>query len=138
MINYHIYDAFRLTRPAPIVDPDQAEEAVQAIETEEADRRYEGLLEGRNIIVILAESLQTFPMEHQLAGQDVTPVLNELVQQETLYFSRFYEQVGWGNTSDSEFAIHNGFYPSTTTFSYQAYEGNNFYTLPMHLKKAWL
>lgn len=135
MINYHIYDAFRITRPAPIVDPDQAEEAVQAIETEEADRRYEGLLEGRNIIVILAESLQTFPMEHQLGGQDITPVLNDLTNQETLYFSNFYEQVGWGNTSDSEFVIHNGFYPSTTTFSYQAYEGNDFYTLPMHLKK---
>ncbi len=135
MINYHIYDFFRFSQPAPAVDPDQAEEAVMAIEEEEADRRYEGLLEGRNIIVILAESLQTFPMEHRLAGQDITPALNELINKETLYFSNFYEQVGWGNTSDSEFVVHNGFYPSTTTYSYQAYEGNDFYTLPMHLKK---
>lgn len=135
MINYHIYDAFRLTRPAPIVDPDQAEEAVMAIEEEEEDRRFEGLLEGRNIIVIQAESLQSFPMEHALADQEVTPVLNDLIRQDTLYFSNFYEQVGWGNTSDAEFVVHNGFYPSTSTFSYQAYEGNDFYTLPMHLEK---
>ena len=135
MINYHIYDIYRLSQPTPIVDPDQAEEAVTAIEEEEEVRRYEGLLEGRNIIVVLAESLQTFPMEHQLAGQDITPVLNGLINQETLYFSSFYEQVGWGNTSDSEFVVHNGFYPSTNTYSYQAYAGNDFYTLPMHLKK---
>lgn len=135
MINYHLYDLFRLAQPAPAVDPDLAEEVVSAIEEEEAERRYEGLLEGKNIIVILAESLQTFPMEHQLAGQDITPVLNELISKETFYFSNFYEQVGWGNTSDSEFVVHNGFYPSTTTYSYQAYEGNDFYTLPIHLKK---
>lgn len=134
MLNYHLADAILYFVPRP-VDPESTEEALTALIEEEDDRRYTGLLEGRNLIVIQAESLQTFVMEHQLAGQDVTPYLNRMIQENTLYFSRFYEQAGWGNTSDAEFVVHNSFYPSTKTFSYRAFEQNDFYTLPHYLKE---
>jgi len=133
MLNYHMVDAVQLFRPAA-VDPELAEEAVTAIINEDDKRRYEGLLEGRNLFVIQAESLQTFVMEHPLGTQTITPVLNQLIQEDSLYFSRFYEQVGWGNTSDAEFVSHNSYYPSTKTFSYRAFEKNEFYSLPIHLK----
>ncbi|SMP44637.1 LTA synthase family protein [Anoxynatronum buryatiense] len=134
MLNYHLVDVIQLFKPAT-VDPELAEEAVSAIVQEADERQFKGLLEGRNLFVIQAESLQTFVMEHPLAGQEITPVLNQLVQEDSIYFSRFYEQAGWGNTSDAEFVSHNSFYPSTKTFSYRAYENNAFYSLPLHLKK---
>jgi lipoteichoic acid synthase len=134
MLNYHIYDAVQLFRPRPI-DTQRAEEAVTAITQEEEIRAYEGIIKDKNIIVIQAESLQSFVMEHNVNGQEVTPVINRLKEKDTLYFSRFYEQVGWGNTSDAEFISHNSFYPSVRSFSYREYENNTFYTLPMHLKK---
>jgi lipoteichoic acid synthase len=134
MLNYHFYDAVQLFRSRPI-NPVTAEEAVTEIIREEEDRAYEGLIEGRNIIVIQAESLQSFVMEHTLAGQEITPVLNRLKQTDTLNFSRYYEQAGWGNTSDAEFVSHNSFYPSIRSYSYREYGENTFYTLPMHLKK---
>jgi lipoteichoic acid synthase len=134
MLNYHAVDLVGLFRSMP-VDPDLAEEAVTALVQEEEERRFLGLLKDRNIIVIQAESLQTFVMENQLAGQEITPVLNRLAAQDSINFTRYYEQVGWGNSSDAEFVSHNGFYPSTKAFSYRAYQNNSFYTLPMLLKE---
>ncbi|MDW7671549.1 MAG: LTA synthase family protein [Bacillota bacterium] len=134
MLNYHVVDLVRLFMPTP-VNPELAEEAVTALVQEEEERQFSGLLKNRNIIVIQAESLQSFVMEHHLAGQEITPVLNRLAAQDSLYFSRFYEQAGWGNTSDAEFVSHNSFYPSTKTFSYRAYQNNTFYTLPMLLRE---
>ncbi len=66
----------------------------------------------------------------------ITPVLNDLINNDSIYFSRFYEQAGWGNTSDAEFVSHNSFYPSTKTFSYKIYEENDFNTLPVLLKES--
>ena len=134
MLNYHMVDIVRLFKP-PVLDPVITEEAVVAIREEDEDRKWQGVLSGRNIIVIQAESLQSFVMDRDIDGQEITPVLNHLSRSDSFVFDQFYEQVGWGNTSDAEFIVHNSFYPSTKTFSYRAYENNTFRTLPMLLKE---
>lgn len=134
MLNYHVVDSVRLFIPST-VDPEITEEAVVAVIDEEEDHKWQAMLAGRNIIVIQAESLQSFVVGKELNGQEITPMLNWLSRSDSFIFENFYEQVGWGNTSDAEFIIHNSFYPSTKTFSYKAYENNTFRTLPMLLKE---
>ncbi|WP_169734769.1 LTA synthase family protein [Desulfitibacter alkalitolerans] len=131
---YHLYDiaSFFLIKPLDIID---VEAIADTISQETSEQIGFGLAKGRNVFVIQAESVQGFVINQQINGQYITPVLNDLINKETLYFSNFYEQVGWGNTSDSEFVTHNSYYPSTKVFSYKAYENNTFFTLPMLLKE---
>lgn len=133
-LKYHVYDiaSFFLIKPLDIID---VEVIADTINQETKASKGFGLAKGRNVIVIQAESIQGFVINRQINGQYITPVLNDLINKETLYFSNFYEQVGWGNTSDAEFVTHNSYYPSTKIFSYKAYENNTFYTLPMLLKE---
>ncbi len=134
--NYHIYDVYRLFGKTPLVDNVDAWMEILENETPENPiKRYHGLLEGKNIIVIQAESLQGFVLNREVEGQAITPVLNQLISKDTLYFSRYYEQVGWGNTSDAEFVTHNGLHASTINFSYKQYEGKQLFSLPMLLKQ---
>ncbi len=135
MLNYHVVDILGFFRPS-IVDPKITEEAVVEVIEEEEDLKWQGLLAGRNIIVIQAESLQAFVIGREINDQEITPMLNRISQTDSFVFENFYEQVGWGNTSDAEFISHNSFYASTKTFSYKAYENNTFRTLPMLLKES--
>lgn len=135
VVNYHLYDIVSLFAKSTL---DDRVEAIAETITEEDSIYFKkgfGIAKGKNVIVIQAESLQSFVINKEIEGQMITPVLNELINNNSIYFSRFYEQVGWGNTSDAEFITHNSFYPSIKTFSYKAFEENDFITLPMLLKE---
>ncbi|MCC5911271.1 MAG: LTA synthase family protein [Clostridiaceae bacterium] len=134
VINYHLYDIARsFTRTT--LDIKLAEGIIENMNHVVTDKNAFGLAEGKNVIVIQAESVQSFVIDKKIEGQAITPVLNSLIDNESIYFSKYYEQVGWGNTSDAEFISHNGFYPSSNVFSYKRYEDNEFTTLPLLLKE---
>lgn len=97
--------------------------------------KYFGLIEGKNIIAIQVESMHNFVMLNEIDGQPITPVMNSLIEKDSIYFNRYYQQLGRGNTSDAEFVTHNSLYPSMKTYSYKEYEGNEFYTLPIVLQQ---
>ncbi|MEG0386394.1 MAG: hypothetical protein RR642_16765, partial [Solibacillus sp.] len=70
-----------------------------------------GKYEGRNVIAVSLESLQTFVINEKMNGQEITPFLNALTQdKDTYYFNDFYHQTGLGKTSDSEFIFENSLY----------------------------
>ena len=70
-----------------------------------------GKYAGRNVIYISLESLQNFVINNEMNGQEITPFLNALTQDEdTYYFSDFYHQTGLGKTSDAEFIVENSMY----------------------------
>ncbi len=98
-------------------------------------RRYEKIAEGRNVIVIQVEALQDFVLNMSYNGQELTPNLNSLLKQDTIYFSRYYQQIGRGGTSDAEFVTQNSLYPSMNVYSYKRYIGNEFLGLPRILKE---
>ncbi|AOY76617.1 LTA synthase family protein [Clostridium formicaceticum] len=134
VINYHLYDTGNFFMRSPL-DIDRVEAVIQTIGHENNPSQGFGVGENKNVIVIQAESLQNFVINREIGGQVITPVLNELIKNDSIYFSQYYEQVGWGNTSDAEFISHNSFYPSRKTFSYKAFEENDFMTLPLMLKE---
>lgn len=94
---------------------------------------YGGIGKGKNLIVIQVESLQDFVINRDYEGQAITPHLNQLVS-EGVYFNRYYQQLGKGNTSDAEFASLNSLYPVLFGQAYTQFKDNTFYGLGAMLK----
>lgn len=94
-----------------------------------------GIAKDRNLIVIQVESLQNFVMNREYNGQEITPNLNRLLQKDSIYFDKYYQQLGKGNTSDAEFVSNNSLYPAMDGATYDKYGENDFYGLPWVLKE---
>lgn len=80
---------------------------------ESIPNEYTGIFEGKNVLVIHYESMQTFPMYLSFNNEEVTPNLNKLAK-EGIFFSNFYSQVGVGTSSDAEFTFNTSLMPSTS------------------------
>ena len=68
--------------------------------------------EGRNVIVIHAESVQNAAVRQSFNGKEVAPTLNRL-KDEGIYFSNFYAEASSGTSSDSEFSFSTSLLPVT-------------------------
>lgn len=95
---------------------------------------YTDIFKGKNIIVIHAESMQTFPMYLKFNKQEVTPNLNKLAK-EGLFFSNFYSQVGVGTSSDAEFTFNTSLMPSTKGTVFVNYFDREYISIPKLLKE---
>jgi lipoteichoic acid synthase len=116
-VPYHIYDVLvhtellwkRLTVTESQLQRVRAflEERQKALE-----RKSElfGVAYDKNVIIVQAESLHSFPVGLMIDGQPVTPNL-ELFSKESLHFVNFYEQTHGGATSDSVFSSLQSLYP---------------------------
>ena len=98
------------------------------------DDPYRGIAEGRNVITIQVEALQNFVLNLEYNGQVITPNLNALLTQDTLYFDNYYYQIGGGNTADAEFAVNNSLYAPVDEAAYSRYADNDFYSMAKLLK----
>lgn len=103
--------------------------------TVEKEKKLFAIAEGKNIITIQVEGLQNFVINREYEGQEITPNLNKLIKENTIYFDRYYQQLGRGNTSDAEFVSHNSLYPAMDGQTYYKYYKNTFYGLPWILKE---
>lgn len=97
------------------------------------ERNYFGVAEDRNIIVIQFESIQNFTIGLEIDGQEITPNLNKLVA-EGLYFPKFFQQIGIGNTSDAEFMLNTALYPPGMRGASEVYGDRMIPSLPRLLK----
>ncbi len=68
-----------------------------------------GAAKGKNLVIIQMESFQNFLIHLSIDGQEITPNMNKLADS-SIYFPRFFQQVGQGNTSDAEFIVNTSFY----------------------------
>ena len=89
---------------------------------------YTGIFEGKNVIAIHAESLQTFTLGLSFEGMEVTPNLNKLINS-GIYFNNFYAQVGVGTSSDSEFTYATSMLPANNGTVFVNYYNNKFVTM---------
>jgi len=107
----------------------------KGMKTAKKNPRCFGTAKGRNIIVIQVEALQDFVINMNYNGQEITPNLNKLLLWDSIYFNRFYQQLGKGNTSDAEFVTQNSLYPSMDLPAYSKYQNNRFMGLPMIMRE---
>lgn len=88
-----------------------------------------------NVIFIQLEAFQSFILNKQVAGQEITPNLNKLIK-ESAYFPNFYLQNGAGITSDAEFMSNTSLHPAAGGLTIAKDMANKEYpSLPRLLKK---
>lgn len=132
--NYHVYDLISL-------DPENNEmtseihnqliDDMRQIHRESTYGDYFGIAKDRkNVIVVQIESLQNAMVNAFYNGQEITPNINKIINQDSIYFSNYYQMIGKGNTSDAEFTTLNSLYAITSGNTYNVYEKNSFYGLP--------
>ena len=88
-----------------------------------------GVAAGRNVIMILAESLQGFPIGLEVKGQPVCPHLSALAR-ESLNFVNFYDQTHLGTTADGEFTSLQSLHPLPDAVVAWEYPRNQYHGLP--------
>lgn len=132
--NYYIKDAYGLMIGEEVEVEKVDEFTFLDDEDNEEEKKLEGIAAGRNLIVIQVESLQNMVINKEYKGQEITPNLNELISQDSLYFNNYYQQLGKGNTSDAEFVSNNSIYAPIHGQAFEIYQDSYFYGLPWLLK----
>lgn len=116
MYNYTIYDAVKSTHASAqrvMADGDDVTEVINYTKSNyaEPNSAYFGIGKGMNVIYLHLESMQNFLINYQLHGEEVTPFLNSLVNdQHTMYFDNFFHQTAQGKTADAEFMLENSLF----------------------------
>ena len=88
-----------------------------------------GVARGRNVIIVMVESLQAFPIDLQVDKQSVTPTLDAFAK-ESLHFVNFYDQTYEGGTSDAEFTSLQSLHPVSVGAIATRYDTNQYRGLP--------
>lgn len=101
---------------------------------EKKENKYTNIFEGKNVIVIHAESIQNFVIDLEFNNKEVTPNLNKLTK-EGIYFNNFYSQVGVGTSSDTEFTFNTSLMPSTKGTVFVNYFDREYISIPKLLKE---
>ncbi|MED3570926.1 LTA synthase family protein [Cytobacillus praedii] len=93
-----------------------------------------GLAKNRHVFTIQVESLQEFVINKSINGQEITPNLNRLLK-DSAYFDHVYQQIGAGNTSDSEWIMHTSLYPEGMDPTVNVIDGSNIPSLVHTLER---
>ncbi|WP_312855401.1 LTA synthase family protein [Litoribacterium kuwaitense] len=133
-VNYHLHDMFMSSKTSmqkAFANESELDEIINYVEANKSDpnTNMTGLIEGKNIVFISMESIQEFVIGQEVDGKEVTPFLNDLVE-ESLYFPDFYHQTGQGKTSDSEFLVENSLYPLPRGSAFVSHPNNEFRAVP--------
>lgn len=102
---------------------------------ENTDPKYFEAGKGKNLVVIQLEAFQDFVINAWYNGQEITPNINSLLKNDTIYFDRYFSNVGKGNTADAEFSSLNSIYPLIDGEIYRLYEDNTFHGLPWLMRE---
>ncbi|WP_239421748.1 LTA synthase family protein [Bacillus sp. CGMCC 1.16541] len=138
--NYHIYDAVLQSKTKAqraLADSSEFVEIENYLKANQKAPNEElyGVAKDKNVIVVSLESLQDFVIGNTVNGQEVTPFLNDFIE-ESYYFENFYHQTGQGKTSDSEFLLDNSLYPLGRGSVFFTHGGNEFNGTPEILKQS--
>lgn len=129
---YHTYDIWNT---AVSHDNDRIVDKSLYTLKDDSDSPWFGMAEGRNVVIIQIEALQNFVIGREYNGVELTPTLNGLIAKDSLYFDRYYYQIGGGNTADAEFAVNNSLFAPHSEAAYVKYTENDYYGLPFLLKE---
>ena len=136
---YHVNDLFKSIEPK-LMSLFGYDKAVKRFNEyfeggkESETNKYTNMFEGKNVIVIHAESIQNFVIGLEFNGVEVAPNLTKLAK-EGMYFDNFYSQVSVGTSSDTEFTFNTSLMPSTTGTAFGSYFNRTFISTPQLMKE---
>ena len=117
---------------AEVLEPSQREDVERFIERHQASVDPSGtgggISRGANVLAIQLESFDGWLVDAEVAGREVTPVLNQLAQT-SFYVPRLLDQTAWGRTSDAEYSVLNSLHPLAKGTVAFEHERNRFVTL---------
>lgn len=133
-IGYHLFDLYNyfLENQLHELKPDEVKDIrqwlAQKVETL-PNNEFKGIFKGKNLIIIQVESLENSIIKQKIAGQEITPNLNRLLQN-SLYFTNLYEQVYNGNSSDADLMVNTSVYPVRNGATFFRFPYNTYNSLP--------
>ncbi|WP_138415797.1 LTA synthase family protein [Aquibacillus sediminis] len=140
IFNFHLYDVAMQTRTSSqkvFADgteiPDIQSYVHENVTSDEKSDLF-GIAEDKNVIFISLESVQSFVINNTVNGEEVTPFLNDLID-DSYYFENFYHQTEQGKTSDSEFLVDNSLYPLSSGAVFFTHGQNEYNAMPEILKE---
>ncbi|WP_067727000.1 LTA synthase family protein [Oceanobacillus damuensis] len=136
--NFIIYDAiqnFQTSSQRVLADSSDITEVENYTKYKYAEPNPElfGTGEGKNIIKIHLESFQSFLIDYELHGEEVTPFLNSLVHDQTqdyTYFDNFFHQTEQGKTADAELTTDTSLYGLPQGAAFVTKGDNTYQALP--------
>jgi phosphoglycerol transferase MdoB-like AlkP superfamily enzyme len=138
-INFHAIDAYNfistsIKNSSKLSDARQNEiKNFLVTNNESTGTNLKAVGEGKNLIMIQVEALQSFVINKKINGQEITPNLNRWINK-SMYFDNYFYQVAGGTTSDAEFMSNNSLYPAESGAAYYSYSGNAYNSLANELK----
>lgn len=91
----------------------------------------------RNVIVILVESYMSFTVDLKVNGEEVTPFLNALARDSSVYFNRhMMPNITCGESSDGQFIYMTGLLPLRSEITITKTKRNTLPALPKLFKQA--
>lgn len=91
----------------------------------------------RNLVFILVESLESWPIGKELQGESITPNLNKLVAESTTWYCPLvYSQAGSGRSIDGQLLMTTGLYPTHSPVYSMRYFGSTYPSLAKELGHA--
>ncbi len=137
-LGYNIYSSYQYLTEKNTINLSKAEKDKIAKWYEKKkenlpDNEYKALFAGKNLLFIQFESLEKFVVNQKVNGQEITPTINRLLKN-SLYFSGIHEQVGGGNSSDSDLMINASVYPLQLGATFLSNPFTHYNSLPLLLE----
>lgn len=136
LINYWIYQ-ISLLQGISNDEKKYAESFIKRNTNREVNHTYDSVPnQYKNLIVILIESFQSWPIGLNVNGTEVTPHINNFINKDnTIYFPKVMPQVKDGRSSDAQLIINTGLLPLRIGAASSLCATNTFPALPKALKE---
>lgn len=122
---------YDITDAAEPITPEKQAEIERWLASQPKHQPADSVTEKRsNLLIVFAESLESWVLEKKVDGKEITPCLNGLLKEKsTLYAPNVLTQVKGGRSIDAQLMICSGLLPLMSGTYSSLYYDNTFYTL---------
>lgn len=122
---------YDITDAAEPITPEKQTEIERWLASQPKHQPADSVTEKRsNLLIVFAESLESWVLEKKVDGKEITPCLNRLLKEKsTLYAPNVLTQVKGGRSIDAQLMICSGLLPLMSGTYSSLYYDNTFYTL---------
>ena len=127
---------YDITDAAEPITPEKQAEIERWLASQPKHQPADSVTEKRsNLLIVFAESLESWVLEKKVDGKEITPCLNRLLKEKsTLYAPNVLTQVKGGRSIDAQLMICSGLLPLMSGTYSSLYYDNTFYTLPKAMR----
>lgn len=122
---------YDITDAAEPITPEKQAEIERWLASQPKHQPADSVTEKRsNLLIVFAESFESWVLEKKVDGKEITPCLNRLLKEKsTLYAPNVLTQVKGGRSIDAQLMICSGLLPLMSGTYSSLYYDNTFYTL---------